>query len=60
MRDWNSHYPNEPMVIEPATTETFRVLVATACAGPVELLDQEDNLWRADRVFVREKSGESQ
>jgi hypothetical protein len=56
MQAWLSHYPNEPMLFEPGTTETLHVFVSLRYVGLLwiraELLDEDENLWRADRLLV--------
>lgn len=61
MSEWFSHYPEEPMIIEPGTTEIFHVFIVTRYVGVLWLraafVDKDENMWRGDRLLILKNWG---
>jgi hypothetical protein len=51
-----SDYPDEPIIFEPNSTETYHVFFSTDYSGPIwvraELMDKDEYSWVADRMFI--------
>lgn len=57
---FGSDYPDEPIIFEPTSTETYHVFFSTDYSGPIwvraELMDKDEYSWVADRMFILSKS----
>ena len=55
---FGSDYPDEPIIFEPNSTETYHVFFSTGYSGPIwvraELMDKDEYSWVADRMFILE------
>jgi hypothetical protein len=53
---FGSDYPDEPIIFEPNSTETYHVFFSTDYSGPIwiraELMDKDGYSWVADRMFI--------
>jgi hypothetical protein len=56
---YGSDYPDEPIIIEPNSTETYSVFFITDYFGPIwvraELLDKDEYSWIANKLFILPK-----
>ena len=56
---FGSDYPDEPIIFEPSSTETYHVFFSTDYSGPIwiraELMDKNEYSWVADRLFILEQ-----
>ena len=53
---YGSEYPNEPLIFEPNSKDTYHVFFSTEYSGPiwvrVVLIDKDDYSWVANRMFL--------
>ena len=53
---YGSEYPDEPIIFEPNSKDTYHVFFSTDYSGPiwvrVQLIDKDDYSWVANRMFV--------
>jgi|ERR1051325_778306 hypothetical protein len=52
---YGSDYPDEPFIIEPNCTDSFRVFFTSDYSGPVWIragvMDKDEYYWKADKIF---------
>lgn len=56
---YGSYYPEEDMIFEPSSIDTYSVFFSTNYYGPIwiraELIDKEEYKWLVDRLFILPK-----
>lgn len=56
---FGSDYPDEPIIFEPSSKDTYHVFFSTDYSGPIwvraELMDKDEYSWMADRMFMLPK-----
>ncbi|MEK6334019.1 MAG: hypothetical protein AABM67_03660 [Acidobacteriota bacterium] len=55
---YGAEYPDEPLIFEPNSKDTYHVFFSTGYSGPiwirVVLIDKDDYSWIANRMFILE------